>query len=117
MRRPTPSRRQPPRPAGKGRIAELERRLQEAEQALEAIRTGQVESVVVDGPAGPRIFTLEGAGHAYRVLVEAMGEGAATLGPDGTILYCNARLARMLSAPLQQVLGTGLSTWAAPGGP
>ena len=32
------------------------------------------------------------------VLVEAMNEGAATLGTDGTILYCNARFAEMLGA-------------------
>ena len=75
---------------------ELRLRLEEAEQALEAIRTGQAESLIVEGPNGPRIFSLEGADHSYRVLVEAMNEGAATLGEDGTILYCNARFAEML---------------------
>src|SRR5512143_2859023 len=80
-------------------IEELRLRLEEAEQTLEAIRTGQAESLIVEGPAGPRIFSLEGADHAYRVLVEAMNEGAAMFGEDGTILYCNARFAEMLDAP------------------
>jgi PAS domain S-box-containing protein len=93
----------------------LRSRLREAEQALEAIRTGQVESLVVEGPTGVRIYALEGATHSYRVLVEAMSEGAATIGLDGTLLYCNARLARMLGAPLERVIGSPLTDWAAPG--
>ena len=87
---------------------ELRRRLEEAEQALEAIRTGQVESLVVEGPEGPRIFTLEGATQSVRVLIEAMNEGAVTLGDRGTILYCNARFAGMLGKPLQKVMGSSL---------
>ena len=43
---------------------ELRLRLEEAEQALEAIRTGQAESLIVEGPDGPRIFSLEGADHS-----------------------------------------------------
>ncbi len=89
-------------------IEELRLRLEEAEQALEAIRTGQVESLVLEGPNGPRIFSLEGADHSYRVLVEAMNEGAATLGEDGTILYCNARFAEMLDMPLERVMGDSI---------
>src|SRR5512141_1474647 len=84
---------------------ELRLRLDEAEQALEAIRTGQAESLIVEGPDGPRIFSLEGADHSYRVLVEAMSEGAATFGEDGTVFYCNARFAEMLDAPLERVMG------------
>lgn len=87
-------------------IAELRQRLDEAEQALEAIRTGQVESLVVDGPGGPRIFSLEDADHSYRALVEAMNEGAATLSEQGTVLYCNARFAHMLGLPLERVMGS-----------
>jgi len=84
---------------------ELRLRLGEAEQALEAIRTGQVESLIVEGPDGPRVFSLEGADHAYRVLVEAMNEGAATLGDDGMVLYCNARFAQMLEVPVERAMG------------
>jgi two-component system CheB/CheR fusion protein len=86
-------------------VEELRPRLEEAEQALEAIRTGQVESLIVEGPNGPRILSLEGADHSYRVLVEAMNEGAATLSEDGTILYCNARFAQMLDAEIERVMG------------
>ena len=37
-----------------------------------------------------------------------MNEGAATLAPDGTILYCNGRLADMLAARAEQVIGSCL---------
>ena len=87
---------------------ELRLRLEEAEQALEAIRTGQVESLVVEGPEGPRIFTLEGAAHAYRALVESMNEGAATLSEDGVVLYCNGCFARVLGLALPVVMGSSL---------
>ncbi|HET8539975.1 MAG TPA: PAS domain S-box protein [Anaeromyxobacter sp.] len=87
---------------------ELRLRLEEAEQALEAIRTGQVEALVVEGPDGPRIFTLEGATQSYRVLVESMNEGAVTSTEDGIVLYCNARFAEMLGEPLQSVIGSSL---------
>ncbi len=92
----------------------LRARLEEAEQTLEAIRTGAAESIIVDGPDGPRIFSLEDADHSYRVLVEAMNEGAATLSEtDGTILYCNTRFAEMLGAPLERVMGNVISTFLA----
>jgi PAS domain S-box-containing protein len=93
---------------------ELRLRLEEAEDALEAIRTGQVESLVVEAPDGPRIFSLEGATQSYRGLVEAMSEGAATVSDDGTILYCNARLAEMLQVPLERVMGSALRDWVPP---
>jgi PAS domain S-box-containing protein len=86
----------------------LRLRAEEAEQSLEAIRTGEVESLVVEGPDGPRIFTLEGASHSYRVLVESMNEGAVTSTEAGIILYCNARFAQMLGQPLQKVIGSSL---------
>ena len=66
---------------------------------------------MVEGPDGPRIFSLEGASHSYRALVEAMSEGAATLSEAGAILYCNGRFAHMLGAPLEQVMGADLHAW------
>jgi PAS domain S-box-containing protein len=89
-------------------IGELRLRLEEAEGTLRAIRAGEVDSLVVEGPDGPRIYALEGANNSYRVLVEAMNEGAATLTRAGTILYCNHRFAEMLGLPLEKVIGGGI---------
>jgi len=85
---------------------QLRARLAEAEQALQAIRTGSVDTVVVAGHSGRQVFTLEGAEHAYRVLIESMNEGALTLTADKTILYANQCFARMVKTPLEQVTGS-----------
>jgi PAS domain S-box-containing protein len=107
-----------PRPArargGAARIAELEARLREAEETLRSIRGGDVDAIVVYGPQGKRIFTLRGAEHSYRVLVEAMREGAATVAADGTLLYCNRSFAEMLGLPLERVIGSPLSAHVPP---
>src|SRR4051794_14543532 len=86
-------------------IAGLRRRLSEVEETLLAIRTGAVDALVIQGPFGEQIFTLRGAEQAYRVLVEAMNEGAATLDRSGIVLYCNNRFATMIATPLEKVLG------------
>jgi len=86
-------------------VIELRARLAEAEETLRAIRNGKVDAVVVEGRYGPQVFTLIGAEHAYRVLVESMNEGALMLSPQETIIYANHCFARMVKTPLEQVMG------------
>jgi two-component system, NarL family, sensor kinase len=93
------------RPAPSCAVAELRARLANAEETLRAIRGGEVDSVVVAGKKGPQVFTLQGAEHAYRVLIESMNEGALTLTPGKMILYANRCFARMVKCPLEQVIG------------
>ena len=88
-------------------VAGLRARVAEAEATLHAILSGTVDAVVIAGKLGPRVFTLEGAEHAYRVLIESMNEGAVTLA-GRTILYANECFARMLKCPLEQVTGSSL---------
>ena len=45
--------------------------------------------------SGEQIYTLHGADHSYRVLLEDMNEGAATLLADGSVLYCNKAFAEI----------------------
>jgi PAS domain S-box-containing protein len=89
-------------------INRLRVRLQELEETLRAIRCGEVDGLVVAAPAGDKVFTLQGADHPYRVLVEAMEEGAATLTADGIVLYANRRLAEMCDMPLAKLIGSSL---------
>ncbi len=88
------------------KLSELTSRLAEAEETLRAIGAGEVDAVVTSGKNGPQVFTLEGADHAYRVLIESMNEGALTLTADKTILYANQCFARMVKCPLEQVTGS-----------
>ncbi len=89
-----------------GALATLQARLAEAEETLRAIRSGEVDVVVVTAKKGVQLFTLEGADHAYRVLIESMNDGALTITADKTILYANQCFARMVKCPLEQVTGS-----------
>ncbi len=95
-------------------IQELRTRLQEAEEVLQAIRSGEVDALVISGPWGEQIFTLKGADYTYRLLMETMNEGAATLTADSTILFCNKRLAAMLKRSHRHMIGTQLRSYVAP---
>lgn len=60
----------------------------EAEATLDAIRTGQVDAIVISGPQGTQTRMVEDA-HPYFVLLDAMGDGAVLLATDGAILFGN----------------------------
>ncbi len=96
-------------------IRELEARLQESEDTLEAIRHGDIDAVVMSPQAEEyRVYTLDSADRPYRVLIEHIQEGAVTLADDGTMLYCNRRLAAMLGVPHERVIGRRLQPFVRP---
>jgi len=89
-------------------LQELTSRMMEAEETLRAIRGGEMDALVVSTAEGDRVYTLTGAEHPYRVMVETMNEGAVTLAPDGTILYCNQRFADIVKESLEKVIGSSI---------
>ncbi len=96
-------------------VRDLQARLEESEQTLDAIRTGRIDALVVgDEAAEQRVYTLENADRPYRVLIEQIGEGAVTLGGDGAVFYCNRRLAAMLATPQERVVGQMLQPFLHP---
>ena len=70
-----------------------------------AIRNGDVDALVVAGPQGEQVFSLTGAEHVYRVIVETMNEAALTVDLDGTILFCNQRFCDLMKTPIQEAIG------------
>ncbi|MGB8028510.1 MAG: histidine kinase [Terracidiphilus sp.] len=48
---------------------------------------------------------LKGGEPNYRMLVEAMSEGAATLSRDGAVLYCNGRIAELIGRTTGRAIG------------
>ena len=102
------SRARPRHPAATGprrRLAEVQRLFAEASETLRAIGAGEVDSFLVAGRRGPRVFTLQGAEQTYRLLIESMNEGALTLTSGEVILYANRCFARMVKCPLKRVMG------------
>ena len=95
-------------------LEDLRARLDEAEDTLRAIRSGEVDALVVSGAGGEQVYTLKGADHSYRVLIEDMNEGALTLSLDGVDLYGNRRFAEMLKSPIEKIIGSKIHTWIAP---
>ena len=89
-------------------VAELRRRLEEAEETIRAIREDEVDAFVVSRGEADRVLTLESADRPYRVLVESMQQGALTLSADGTILYSNPRFAALLGRPQDGLAGLAL---------
>jgi PAS domain S-box-containing protein len=87
---------------------ELKRRLTEATETLQAIRSGEVDALLVKAGEGTRVYTLESAYEPYRLFVENMQEGAATVSADGIILYANPRFAEIIRTPHEQVLGSSI---------
>jgi PAS domain S-box-containing protein len=98
----------------KAEVEELRRQLYEANDTIEAIRTGQVDALVVEGSNGHQLYTLTSADAAYRMFFERMTEGAVTLGKTGIILYCNSQFASMVQLPLSRVIGLHFDNFVDP---
>jgi len=95
-------------------LAELRLRLGENAEILRAIRKGEVDAVLAQGPNGDQLFTLKGADDPYRVLIEEMNQGAVTLSADGSILYCNRRFCELLKTPLEEIVSLAFDAFVAP---
>jgi PAS domain S-box-containing protein len=91
----------------------LRSQLAEANDTLDAIRSGQIDALVVNGQDGHSLYTLQSADHAYRVFVEQMAEGALSLNSDGLIIYSNSQFARIINRPLSNIVSRKFSEFVA----
>jgi len=94
---------------------ELQSRLVETEEALAAIRGGEVDAIIVPGREGDQVYTLSSADTPYRNFIEHMNEGAITLSREGLVVYCNRRFAVLVNEPVEQVIGSYFNRFIAPG--
>ena len=92
----------------------LKHSLIESREIVYAIRNGRIDALVVDGQEGEQVLVLQGAEHPYRVLVESINDGAATLDAEGTVLYSNKRFSEILHVSSQQFVGTLLQSHFSP---
>jgi PAS domain S-box-containing protein len=85
----------------------------EAEEMLDAIRSGQVDAFVV---GDDEIRVLNTAQGPYRALVERMRQGAAAVTESGEILFVNERFAQMVGLPQAGFVGGTLGNFVDHGG-
>jgi len=93
--------------------AKLRRRLEEAQDNIRALQTGEADALLVES-GGERVFTLEPADKLYWLLVTQTPYPAATVNSDGTIISCNRRFADLLMRPLYSVLNEPIHGFVAP---
>jgi PAS domain S-box-containing protein len=99
----------------RARISELESKLADSQDLLDAIQHGEIDAVVVNERSDDyRVYTLETADRPYRFLIEQMQEGAVTLNETGVVLYCNHRVADMLGVPRESIVGRTLVEFLVP---
>jgi PAS domain S-box-containing protein len=93
--------------------AALRVRLEEAEEILRAIRTGEVDALVVESSAGSRVFTLQGVdAESNRFRGEILAQVSdAVIAVDGElhITYLNAAAERQYGVAASDVLGRRLT--------
>jgi PAS domain S-box-containing protein len=87
-------------------IEDLKLRLYEAQEAIDAIKSGSVDAFAIRTNGKPEVFTLQSLDYAYRVLIEKFGEGALNLTLDGLIIYSNSYFSKLIDTPNEKVTGS-----------
>lgn len=87
------------------KIIELQSRLDEYEQLIDAIKGGEVDAFALKTNDKSEIFTLHSVDYVYRILVENFAEGALNLSKEGIILYTNNAFPELLNLPYESIVG------------
>jgi len=94
-------------------LEEAEYRLEEANDTIDAIRSGEIDALIVKGHDGHSIFTLKTADQSFRIFIEQMSEGAVTLNEENLILYANSSFATIANMPLEKIIGHSFNRFIA----
>lgn len=104
-----------PRSEDAGEIRRLQSHIQDLNAALEAIRRGEVDGLLREEAGDLRLYSRHSSDRPYRLIVEQMGEGAATLSREGRILFANQRMAELLGRERASLPGLPVSDLITPG--
>lgn len=96
------------------KIEELENRLAESEQLIEAIKGGEVDAFAVQSNGRAEVYTLESADYTYRVLIEKFSEGALNLTEDGLIVYTNKYFYELIGLSYENIVGASFMDFISP---
>lgn len=87
---------------------ELKQKLQERDDALQAIQRGEVDAIVVKTPKGDQLFSIVSPDQPYQLFIDQMGEAALVVSNDGDILYANPCFHQMIGISEENILGSPL---------
>jgi PAS domain S-box-containing protein len=90
---------------------DLRRQIRDLQATLGAIGSGGVDAVLIGPPGQQQVYTLSSADRPYRLLVENMGEGAATVSAGGVVLFANDRFAVLLGEDRATLVGRSLLSY------
>lgn len=96
------------------KIDELIKKLEEYENTIRKFRNGKLETLTAPGPSLDREDKNGSTDHTYRIILETLNEGVATVTPDGMVLFCNHCLAQMLDLPVESILGRSVTDFCTP---
>ncbi|TKC06722.1 PAS domain-containing protein [Pedobacter polaris] len=97
----------------KEELEEIQYQLEEARDTIDAIRSGEIDALVINGDDGHQIYTLKSADQTYRIFIEQMTQGAITIDENGKILYSNSQFALLINQPLEKVIGQSFYNYIA----
>ncbi len=85
-------------------IQSAHRELRESREMLQAIRSGEIDAVVVQRGGSEQVYVLDDANITYRKMIEEMNDGAVIFNHDGSVLYCNKAFAGMVGYPVEKIV-------------
>jgi len=93
--------------------AELRARLEETEETLRAIRSGEVEALVIETADGPQIFALQGldaeSNRSRGEILAQVSDSVIVVDAEERVTYLNAAAERRYRVSASDVLGRQLS--------
>ena len=93
--------------------AGLRARLKEVEEALHAIRTGEVDALVIEGTSGPQVYTLQGLdaeSNRFRgEILAQVSDAIIAVDDEQRVTYLNGAAERQYGVTASEVLGRRLN--------
>ena len=84
-------------------------RLEEAEDMLRAIRGGEVDALVIQSAAGPKVYTLQGddaeASRMRGEMLAQVGDAVIAVDANDCIIFLNSAAERLYDMPFSQAIG------------
>ncbi|HET7131684.1 MAG TPA: PAS domain-containing protein, partial [Gammaproteobacteria bacterium] len=97
-------------------IAELRRRLDDAEETLHAIKSGRVDALVIDHPSEEhQVVMLGGVKVSDRLLIDRLQQAAVLLSRPGEVVHVNPAFATLLGTHVEHCLGQPFSKFVGGG--